>query len=187
MKSPQIINAFRNVRRADFVPKEFKKEAYSNMPVPIPGNMTTSQPSTIAFMIELLEPAPGQRILEIGTGSGYLTALLAEITGNTGRVCSIEILPELKKFAESNLKKYAYQNIAQYLGSGKGGLPEEASFDKIISGAEIADIPDAWKDQLKIDGCIVTPSKGQILKAIKIRHKKFKLDRFPYYDFVKML
>jgi len=186
LKSPHIIEAFERVKRIDFVPENFRDNAYLDIPIPLAEGMTTSQPSTIAFMLEKLQPGVGDRILEIGTGSGYQTALLAEITGESGAVHSIEIMPELNKFAENNLKKYKYKNITLYLKDGKKGVPEKAPFNKIISGAETAAIPNAWKKQLTIGGLIVTPFDHHVLKAVKISESKFKETKFPYFRFVKL-
>lgn len=187
LKSPRIVKAFSGVDRIDFVPEEFRDNAYLDVPVPIPGVMTTSQPSTIAFMLEILNPKAGDRILEIGTGSGYVTALLAELVGKRGEVHSIEALPELKDFAEKNLKKYKYRNIHLYLGDGKTGLPDKSPFDKIISGAEIAEIPDTWRAQLKYGGVIVTPSDNHVLRATKITEKDFQQNKYPYFKFIRMV
>ncbi len=175
------------VDRIHFVPERWEDDAYLDIPVPIPGGMTTSQPSTIAFMLEILNPRPRDKILEIGTGSGYVTALLAEITGRRGKVFSVEALSELKEFAENNLKKLDYKNIRLYAGDGKNGLPDAAPFDKIISGAEVSEIPETWEDQLKKSGVIVTPFDNHILKATKISGDTFKEDTYPYFSFVKMI
>src|SRR5207249_2549677 len=91
LTSPRILKAFNKVDRIDFVPEDFEDNAYLDIPIPIPGAMTTSQPSTIAFMLSILDPHLGDKILEIGTGSGYVTALVAEIVGKHGQVFSIEV------------------------------------------------------------------------------------------------
>jgi len=106
LKTPRIIRAFKKIDRADFVLPEFKNSAYLNVPLPIGHGQTISQPLTVAFMFELLQPEVGDKILDIGSGSGWTTALLAEIMSKMGKVFSIEIVPELCEFGEGNVRKY---------------------------------------------------------------------------------
>jgi len=186
LRSQRIIEAFMKVDRRDFVPKGWEDDTHLDTPVPIPGGMTTSQPSTIAFMLEILNPRPSEKILEIGTGSGYVTALLAQIVGEKGEIHSVEVLPELNKFASENLKKYKFKNTKLYLGDGKKRVPHGAPYEKIISGAEVPEIPDAWNKQLKNGGIIVTPFDNHVLKATKVSENKFKHGEYPYFRFIKM-
>lgn len=183
---PIIAEAFRAVDRADFVPLDFRGSAYVDEPIPIGEGMTTSQPSTIAFMLERLELKLGQKVLEIGAGSGYLTALLAKIVGPTGRVYSIEYFSMLKNFAETNLRKYRFENIELLGGDGKRGLPDKAPFDIIVSSAEAKKIPLAWKKQLAIGGKLLTPLDFGIILLTKISEKKFEQKNFPLFSFVKL-
>jgi len=106
LKTPAIISAFEKIKREDFMLPENADEAEANYPLSIGHSQTISQPFTVAFMLELLEPQPGDKILDIGSGSGWTTALLAEIIGPQGQVFAIERIPELKKFGENNVKKY---------------------------------------------------------------------------------
>lgn len=183
---PAIIEAFLAIDRADFVLDKYKDDAYTDIPLPIGHGFFTSQPGTIAFMLEKLKARPGQKILEIGTGSGYLTALLAKIIGPSGKIFSIEYVPELKDFAESNLKKYRFKNITLITGDGKRGWPGETTFNRIISSAEARKIPKAWKRQLAVGGTILTPFNSHILKLTKISKNKFKEEKFPAFEFVKL-
>lgn len=174
------------VDRIDFVPDRFKKEAYLDIPVAIGQGLTTSQPTTIAFMLEKLKPRLNQKILEIGTGSGYLTALLAHITGPAGQIFSIEYVPELKKIAEFNLKKYRYQNIKLLAGDGKKGLVKSAPFDRIVSSAAASSVPEAWKSQIAVGGIILTPLGSRILKLIRKTETKFIEEEFPTFAFSEL-
>lgn len=186
INTPSIVEAFRAIDRADFVPLDYRGAAYLDEPVPIGEGMTTSQPSTIAFMLEKLQAQAAQKVLEIGTGSGYLTALLAKIVGPTGRVYSIEYFPNLKEFAENNLEKYNFTNIELLGGDGKMGLPDQAPFDLIVSSAEAKKIPPAWKKQLKIGGKILTPFDSSIKLMAKISDQKFEEKIFPLFYFIKL-
>src|SRR3989338_1613072 len=102
LRSPQIIRAFQHVKRQDFLPEELVDEASVNYPLPIGHGQTISQPLTVAFMFELLDPAEGQKIMDIGSGSGWTTALLAEIVGPSGKIFAIERISELKESGEHN-------------------------------------------------------------------------------------
>ena len=127
LKTPAIIEAFKNIDRTDFVPENLKEIAYENKPLSIGFNQTISQPLTVAFMLELLEPKIGEKILDIGSGSGWQTALLAHIVGIQGKVVSIERIPELKLLAEKNLGKYNFQNITKIVqGDGARQLRARA-------------------------------------------------------------
>src|SRR3989338_6252796 len=108
LKTPDIINAFREVDRGDFVPGDIKSAAYLNQALPIGRNQTISQPLVVAFMLELLEPAAGEKILDIGLGSGWQAAILAQIVGRNGRIVALERIPELFEFAKKNLAKHKF-------------------------------------------------------------------------------
>src|SRR3989338_9261998 len=111
LKTERIIGAFSAIDRADFVPEEYKSEAYGDYPLPISYGQTISQPATVAFMLELLQPQAGDKVMDAGSGSGWQTALLAEIVGEKGSAYSIERISELCEFGRSNLQKYNFKNI----------------------------------------------------------------------------
>ena len=149
-----VLNALGRVSRHEFVPEHLRKYAYADEPLPIGEDQTISQPYIVAYMSEQLELKPTDKILEIGTGSGYQAAVLAEITDS---VFTIEIVDVLARRAESTLKKLGYTNIMVKSGDGYKGWPEHAPFDKIIITAAPTRIPQPLVDQLKIGGKMILP------------------------------
>jgi protein-L-isoaspartate(D-aspartate) O-methyltransferase len=151
---PRVLGAFLETPRHRFVPPERQEEAYADHPVPIGAAQTISQPYIVALMVQELNPRPGQRILEVGAGSGYQTAILARLAG---RVYGIERIPELAEAAAARLADLDAWNVTIRLGDGSLGWPEEAPFDGIICGAGAPEVPPPWIDQLAEGGRIVMP------------------------------
>ena len=190
LKTPAIIGAFEKIDRADFVRDEYKDEAYANYPLPIGESQTISQPLTVAFMLELLEPRAGEKILDIGAGSGWQAALLAQIAGESGRVVGVERIEELKNFAEKNIAKYGFLEkgmVKPVLGDGSRGFADEAPYDKIIAAASGKEIPQFWKDQLKIGGRIVAPVENSIILLVKESQDKFTKKQYFGFSFVPLI
>ncbi len=157
LKSPGIIEAFKKVPRHEFVPESIKNYAYADHPQPIGKGQTISAPSMIAIMMESLEFAPGQRVLEIGAGSGYNAALVAEAVGDKGEVVTIERVPELARSAEHNLKKTGYGRVRVTVGDGSLGYEKGAPWDRIIVTACAPEISNPLIKQLKIGGKVGAP------------------------------
>lgn len=190
LKTPRIIEAFKKIDRADFVPPDLLNEAYGNYPLPIGCGQTISQPLTVAFMFELLQPELGDKILDIGSGSGWTTALLAQIVGPRGKVYAVERIPELKDFGESNMAKYNFvsKGAVKFINAdGSRGLPDVAPFDKIIAAAATEVIPPALKEQLKLKGRLVMPVKNSIYLVIKESENRFSEEEFPGFAFVPLV
>ncbi|MEK7209756.1 MAG: protein-L-isoaspartate(D-aspartate) O-methyltransferase [Patescibacteria group bacterium] len=187
LKIPEIVEAFIKIDRVDFVPDSLRDLAYVNEPLAIGEGQTISQPLTVAFMLELLELAPGQKVLDVGTGSGWQAALLAEIVGLHGKVISIERIKSLLEQAQYNLLKFHFNNLELVIGDGSLGYPDEAPYDRIVAAAVAKEIPQAWKDQLKIGGIIVAPRGGSLVKLIKYNAAEFKEEDFPGFVFVPLI
>ena len=152
--SPRVRAALGKVERHRLVPPEQRSLAYRNHPLPIGLGQTISQPYIVALSTDLIAPEPGQTVLEVGTGSGYQAAVLAEIVS---RVFTIEIISSLGKEAEEKLKQLGYQNIEVRIGDGYKGWPEKAPFDAIVVTAAAPFVPDALVAQLKVGGRMVIP------------------------------
>jgi protein-L-isoaspartate(D-aspartate) O-methyltransferase len=151
-----VESVFRNIPRHEFILSSELDRAYYNEPLPIMKNQTISQPGVVSRMSEWLDVKDGQNILEIGTGSGWQTAILSCLVG-TGIVHSIEIHPELEKFARKNLEKFCLDNVNVILGDGSMGYPKASPYDRIIITAACTEIPLPLLDQLSDNGLIIAP------------------------------
>ncbi|MGO9020065.1 MAG: protein-L-isoaspartate(D-aspartate) O-methyltransferase [Syntrophobacteraceae bacterium] len=163
----RVLEAMRKVPRHLFLDEALRDQAYSDHPLPIAENQTISQPYIVGLMTESLELNGSEKVLEIGTGSGYQSAILAELAD---RVFSIERYPELAYRANSILQKLGYKNIIVRVGDGSLGWPDDAPFDGIIVTAGTPKIPQPLVDQLKMDGRLVAPVGdrfGQDLMLVK--------------------
>ena len=161
---PAVLAAIRSVPRHRFVPQDVRERAYDDSPQSIGSGQTISQPYIVALMSELLEVSPGQRVLEIGTGSGYQAAVLAAMGVE---VFSIEIRPRLCAQAEATLSELGYENVHVRCGDGYGGWPEHAPFDGIIVTAAPERIPEPLLEQLALDAHMVIPV-GAFYQELKV-------------------
>ena len=165
----RVLAAMRKVPRHEFVPESVRKQAYADFPLPIGHSQTISQPFIVAFMTEQLDPQPGERVLEIGTGSGYQAAILAEM-GAT--VYTIEIVEPLAKRASEDLKRLGYTNVLTRAGDGHRGWPEAAPFDAIIVTCAPEKVPAALKEQLKDGGRMIIPVGGRWNQELILLRKR---------------
>ena len=164
-----VLKAMRKVPRHLFIPEKYRTAAYSDGPQPIGNSQTISQPYIVASMTEELDLAPGSRVLEIGTGSGYQTAVLAEVVSE---VYTVEIIADLADSAGHILNTLGYENIFTRLGDGSAGWPEKAPFDGIIITAAAPRIPDALMAQLADGGRMIVPVGKSVWESqnlIKLR------------------
>ena len=164
------LRAMRAVPRHLFVPDQLAHRAYEDTPLPIGQGQTISQPYIVALMTELINPHPGQRVLEVGTGSGYQAAVLAKIVDS---VFTIEILRDLARSASERLRDLGYGNVSVRQGDGYLGWPERAPFDAILVTAAAEEIPGPLVDQLKDGGLMVIPvGPPEMVQALTLVKKQ---------------
>lgn len=178
--SEQVIQAFNSVKREDFVPEHLIGYAYEDVALPVMEGSTLSQPSTIAFMLNLLEAQEGQKILEIGSGSGYVLSLLAAMD-KSGKVYGIEILRELAIRSKDHLKDS--KNVEIISRDGSQGLTEFAPYDRILVSASFSEFPRHLLSQLAEEGVMVAAVKQSIFQ-IKKSNGEITEKEFPGFAFV---
>lgn len=186
LKTPRLISAFRAVDRKDFVPEQHASEAYADHPLPIGGRQTISQPYTVAFMLELLAPTEGNRVLDVGSGSGYTTALLSAAVGEHGSVCGVEIKKELVEMGTENIKKYRFPHTAIVSGGGTIGFPEKAPYDRILVSAAAETVPQELIHQLAGGGTMVIPVGSGIERVAKEESGAVQTRRWDGFAFVPL-
>jgi len=186
IKDPIILDAMKKVPRHLFVPEDLLSRAYSDEPLPIGEGQTISQPYIVGYMTEVLALQGGERVLEIGTGSGYQTAILAEIAQ---KVFTVELIEALSHRAQEILKKLKYTNILYKIGDGTYGWDEQAPFDAIIVTAAPDKVPRSLEEQLKIGGKMIIPvgSAFQELVFITRGKKRFKRKKLLPVRFVPLV
>jgi protein-L-isoaspartate(D-aspartate) O-methyltransferase len=167
--SKRVLEALRRVPRHELVPEGRRSLAYADSPLPIGNDQTISQPYIVALMTELLALEEGDKVLEVGTGSGYQAAVLAELARE---VATIEIIPELAARAEKDLRRLGYENISFRTGDGYRGWPEKAPFDAIIVTAAPGHVPEPLKEQLAVGGRLVLPVGEQYQVLLLIRRTR---------------
>lgn len=153
------------IDRRDFLPAHAREHAGVDAPLPIGYGQTNSQPTTVDNMLELLDVSPGHRILDVGSGSGWSTARLAELVGPTGAVYGVERVPELVAFGQENLAKYEFPWASITQAGTELGLAEQAPFDRILVSAMADALPETLVQQLAPDGLMVIPVAGVMLRV----------------------
>src|SRR3990167_10139681 len=193
LKTPRIIEAFKDVDRADFLPEELKDAAGMNQAMPIGYDQTISQPLVVAFMLEELSPEPGQKVLDIGFGSGWTTALLVKIVGSGGSIVAVEIIEGLYKMGEENLEKYHFGNIELRFGDWHKQTRGDEKFDRIQAACATDVAPPKLKEILKVGGRLVLPIEHDkwgdqsIRTIVKYSEDRFEESDHPGFMFVPMI
>lgn len=167
IRDPKILEAFRSVPRERFLSEDYTELAYGDHPLPIESGQTISQPYVVALMIQAAEIKPGDRVLEVGAGSGYAAAIIGCIAS---KVVAIERHSELAQVASKRMDRLGYDNVEIVEGDGTKGWPDEAPFDAILAAASGSHVPPAWIEQLADGGRIVMPvgDPGWVQKLVKV-------------------
>jgi protein-L-isoaspartate(D-aspartate) O-methyltransferase len=181
--SEKLLHAFESVEREKFVPEEYQDLSYEDVALPIGYDQTISQPYTIAFMLRLLNVVDGEKVLEVGSGSGYVLSLLSELNPK-GKIFGIERIEELVKSSTSKLREY--QNVEVIHSDGSVGFEKESPFDKILVSASAENIPEELIEQLKIGGTLVIPVK-QSIYVLKKQKEGNEITEYEGFVFVPLL
>ncbi len=192
IRRPEVAEAMLKVPREEFVPEEYKDLAYIDRPLPIGMGQTISAPHMVAYMIEAAELKRGDKVLEVGTGSGYHAAVMAEIVGPEGHVYTIERIPQLAEKAKERLERLGYgDRVTVLVGDGSKGYPPAAPYDKIIVTAAAKRIPEELVKQLKVGGIMVIPVEEepgyQVLYRIEKRPEGLRVQRLLPVAFVPLV
>ena len=186
LHSSNIIEAFKNIDRKDFVFDPTIQDIYEDYPLQIGYRQTISQPTTVALMMEMLSPHKGEKVLDIGSGSGWTTALLSFIVGERGSVTGVERLEELVKFGNTNLKKYQFKNSKIIQAGDELGIVNE-KFDRILVSAAAEEFPTKLTAQLKRGGKLVIPVKNSIYEVRKTENGELQAKEHYGFTFVPLI
>jgi protein-L-isoaspartate(D-aspartate) O-methyltransferase len=181
-----VSHALQAVQRAEFLRAADLARAGFDGPIQIGHGQTSSQPRTVEAMLRLLDVGPGQHVLDVGAGSGWTTALLAELTGPAGSVVGVELVPELAEWGGANLARTSYGWASIRLSTeGVLGVPESAPYDRILVSADASSMPEALVEQLADDGRLVLPVRGTMLLVVR-RGEEVEVTEHGSYRFVPL-
>lgn len=189
IKDKKLIEAFKAVPREEFILDEYLSEAYGDYPLAIGQGQTISQPTTVMLMTQALDLKEGQKVLEVGAGSGYQAAIISKMVGDKGKVITTEIISNLAKFADKNIKKLKLKNAIIIEHDGSEGYEKEAPYDRIMVTAACPKIPPPLIKQLKENGIIVSPVGSllgqEMIKGIK-KKGKLEIEKLGSFMFVPL-
>lgn len=183
----KISQAFSNIHREHFVPQRLRHLSHIDSPLPIGYGQTISQPTTVQSMLHWLDPQIGDNILDIGSGSGWTSALLSNIVGQKGKVFAVERIPELMQFGRNNCENIGIKNVKFFQANRGYGLPRFAPYDRILVSASARRFPVKLLDQLKINGKLVIPINNDIHEVTKTSVDKYLSVIHHGYEFVPLL
>jgi protein-L-isoaspartate(D-aspartate) O-methyltransferase len=183
----RIEEAFLSVPRENFLPAEIVGEGTWDVPLPIGFDQTNSQPTTVRLMLGWLQAEEGQKVLDLGSGSGWTTALLARIVGPEGRVVAVERIPELVKFGHENCKSIGIDNAEFHEAGRRLGWSPEAPYDRILVSAAAAKLPEELIEQLAPEGRMVIPVRRSVIVVQKDSSGKTDMREFPGFAFVPLV
>jgi protein-L-isoaspartate(D-aspartate) O-methyltransferase len=182
----RIQQAFKVMERRHFLPEDLRSEADDDRPLPIGYGQTNSQPSTVYQMLVWLDPQPGEKILDVGSGSGWTTALLSRLVGSGGVVYAVEIVPELVTIGERNCDALYIENVHFFKAGKKAGLPIYAPYDRILVNAGAKELPNELVEQLKPGGKMVVPVRHTVLEITKRLNDKLDIRSHEGFLFVPL-
>ncbi|HUD07554.1 MAG TPA: protein-L-isoaspartate O-methyltransferase [Candidatus Saccharimonadales bacterium] len=182
-----IDKAFKRINRQSFVPDHLKDLAIIDGPLPIGYGQTISQPTTVRMMLSWLDIQPGNKILDVGSGSGWSSALLAYLTGPTGQVLAVERIPYLMKLGKANCRKIGISNVEFFKAGKELGLIKYAPYDRILVSAAADKLSESLITQLKIGGKMVIPVRHDILEITKTKSNEYKNISHPGFVFVPLI
>ncbi len=190
LRTPAIIQAFIDIDRAKFTPAEHRAHAYEDVSIPLAPGSSMSQPSVVAFMLELLQPRPNNTVLEVGSGSGYQTALLGKLVHPHGKVFAVEVQPNMAELTRSNMEPCKLPHVSCIEGSGAHGIPEHAPFDRVVVGAAASKFPEDLRAQLAVGGRLVVPIGNEtqdVVVMMRLSDQEYDEERYPGFSFVPLV
>jgi protein-L-isoaspartate(D-aspartate) O-methyltransferase len=182
-----IESAFAHIKRENFVPGELRPHASIDAPLPIGFGQTISQPTTVRLMLQWLKVEAGNKVLDVGSGSGWSTALLAHLTGQKGHVYAVELIPELVRFGRQNVEKTGLSNVEFHQAKKTYGLAKYAPYERILVSAAAREMPRELVEQLKPGGKMVIPVDSDILEVTKKARGRAEVLKHPGFVFVPLI